>query len=706
MGSVSVVVPTFHRRALLERCLGAILDQASALATAVEVIVADDGGDASWAGDLDPRVVVVGTGGVGPGRARNAAVAVANGDLLVFTDDDAVPEPGWLESLVGAMDAHATWCGARGVVVSPPFDPLYEHSVEDATGGGYLTCNVAYRRAAFGRVGGFDPGFARAHEDRDLGYRMEQLGPVGLVPEAVVTHPARPFTVREWARRGRFVTDDWLLYARYPDQARGVTPDRWKPLEGIARRWVHFARQPTVLRGSARRAVRLATLAAGQLAVGAWVTATARRGPRRAWPVPRGDDPDRALSIAYLGPVPNPTVGGAPGVAGLLFGEVVASGCTVDVFVPVSKESDAADAFAGVEGITVHTVPSNFAFGRWYSSHPITKMLSAQVATARGRQRAARQLLAVHAERPFDVLYQFSTVELFGLSRRAVLPPIVTHPSVHAAGELRWLRAERGLARVCQGRLRPALVRAWVASRTLRQRRDIGRATTVLAISEVFGAHLVADYGVDPERVTVVRNVVDVDLFTPGTTPRPPGPLRVLVLGRITVRKGLEDVVAVTERLSDLAGTLTVDVVGDHSLWSDYRPLLTSLPNSVATYRGHAPRAEVARTLSGYDLLLQLSHYEPFGLTVAEALAAGVPVVATTEVGAAEGIDPAVCTVVGVGDVDAVEAAIRAEVARRGEDRAARSALARAEALRTASAPAVGPALVAALRAAAAVGRQ
>ena len=137
-------------------------------------------------------------------------------------------------------------------------------------------------------------------------------------------------------------------------------------------------------------------------------------------------DEDRPLRIAYIGPVPNPHVGGAPGVAGLLFSELCARGATIDCFLPISVESDAADAVAAVRGVTVHTVRSGFAFGKWYSSHPITKMLSAQIATARGRSQAAKAFLECHAETPFDVLYQFSTVEIFGLPRRANLPPIVT----------------------------------------------------------------------------------------------------------------------------------------------------------------------------------------------------------------------------------------------------------------------------------------
>jgi glycosyltransferase involved in cell wall biosynthesis len=64
--------------------------------------------------------------------------------------------------------------------------------------------------------------------------------------------------------------------------------------------------------------------------------------------------------------------------------------------------------------------------------------------------------------------------------------------------------------------------------------------------------------------------------------------------------------------------------------------------------------------LARSDLLLQASKYEPFGLTVGEALAAGVPVVATTEVGAIEGVDGSVLSAVRPGDVGGMVAAIAA----------------------------------------------
>ena len=75
-------------------------------------------------------------------------------------------------------------------------------------------------------------------------------------------------------------------------------------------------------------------------------------------------------------------------------------------------------------------------------------------------------------------------------------------------------------------------------------------------------------------------------------------------------------------------------------------------------------RRSLAAAYADADALIQPSKYEPFALTVGEALASGMPVVASDEVGAAEGIDPGCCTVFRSGDLDAFESAVRGLIGR------------------------------------------
>ena len=104
---LSVVVPTYKRPELLERCLAALMTQ-HLDSTAYEIIVVDDGNDLqtrclvdSWAKWGRPILRYISAAKTnGPAAARNSGWRAAQGDIIAFTDDDCLPEPGWL--LAGA----------------------------------------------------------------------------------------------------------------------------------------------------------------------------------------------------------------------------------------------------------------------------------------------------------------------------------------------------------------------------------------------------------------------------------------------------------------------------------------------------------------------------------------------------------------------------------------------------------------------------
>jgi len=496
-----------------------------------------------------------------------------------------------------------------------------------------------------------------------------------------VVHPGRPFSARQWDRRGRLVVDDWLLLRRFPTAKASRLSVRVAPLASMARRWRSIAVSDPGIGRSPRRAARWVRLAAGQFAVASWVVATQWRHHKDRPVAPTPGLASPGLRIAYVGPVPNPQSDGAPGVAGLLLAELASRGASIDCYVATSRETEAPGALADVRGIELVESRSSFGFERWYSRHRLTKMASHQLAAARARRRLAGTLAARHRAVPYDVIYQFSNLESFGVpSHRGALAPVVVHPSVHAAGELRWMRNERALSARLEGTRRPAAVRAWLTARAARQRRDTRRADRVLALSHGFAAELVADYGLDPRRLAVVPNCVDVDRFVVGRAPRRE-PAAILSVGRLTVRKGLEDVVALSHALGDLEGQVEVLVVGAPSLWSDYSALLAELDQRTGRVVGRIDRAGVAALAASALCLVQLSRYEPFGLTVAEALACGVPVIVTPAVGAAEGLGDEVARRVAPGDVAGVAAAVRELLGLAPDEREFLAARCRAEAV-------------------------
>jgi glycosyltransferase involved in cell wall biosynthesis len=338
-------------------------------------------------------------------------------------------------------------------------------------------------------------------------------------------------------------------------------------------------------------------------------------------------------------------------------------------------------------GVGVIHRPPRWAWDRWYSRNPLSAFATGQSARAVSQLELARLLAREHARHPYDVLYQFSQIELFGIrSRRSALPPIVLHPEVHAAGELAWHRREDHLAARGETRSKRLAARAVLTARTFSQRRDIALARRVIAPSRVFASHLARDYRFPRERISVVPNPIDLERFAPApanSANGPRAPVRVLFVSRLAVRKGVELVTALSHRLSDLAGDVRIEVIGNHSLWSDYRALLEDLHPAIASYEGALENARLAEAYRAADLVIQPSHYEPFALTVGEALASGVPIVASSEVGATEGVNRACCVVFAAGDLDAFEGAVRGLVHRiRQGEGPALARLARADAQR------------------------
>ena len=145
------------------------------------------------------RVTLIRQENAGPAAARNAAARRATGDYLAFTDDDCVPEPGWLKALA-AVWAESPDCMVGGLTLNGVanlysttsqliVDVVYRHYNADPADAHFIASNnMALPALAFREIGGFDPSF-RTAEDRDLCDRWRHLGKrIVYVPGAVVHH--------------------------------------------------------------------------------------------------------------------------------------------------------------------------------------------------------------------------------------------------------------------------------------------------------------------------------------------------------------------------------------------------------------------------------------------------------------------------------------------------------------------------------------
>jgi lipopolysaccharide/colanic/teichoic acid biosynthesis glycosyltransferase/GT2 family glycosyltransferase len=199
--TVSVVVPAFNAAGTLSACLTALLNQ-TVPRSSYEIIVVDDGSlDATADVALpygDQGVRLVRQHNQGAAGARNTGVAHADGDLLLFTDSDCVPQPDWIERMVAAFDDPET-VGAKGTYltcqrrlvprfVQIEYEDRYDRMRDQERIDFIDTYSAGYRRDIFQQNSGFDVS-VRFVEDQEFSFRLAEKGyKLVFVPEARVSH--------------------------------------------------------------------------------------------------------------------------------------------------------------------------------------------------------------------------------------------------------------------------------------------------------------------------------------------------------------------------------------------------------------------------------------------------------------------------------------------------------------------------------------
>ncbi|MBV9757003.1 MAG: glycosyltransferase family 2 protein [Alphaproteobacteria bacterium] len=262
---ISAVVPTYDRYPLLDNCLGGLASQ-TLPRDRYEIIVVDNTPDrarsdrhaASHAGVTNLRWIHEPRAGAA--HARNVGMWQARAPLIAFTEDDAVPSPGWLAALLEAFavlgeavhvvggPVRAAWGGGPrpdwlgdgllaylGVIDRGP-------EVRVLGEGEWVTgASLAYRTERLRAAGGFLPSLGRvgsgavllSNEETDLEERIRAAGgQVGWAPGAVVEHVidlAR--RDRRWFRR-RAAWQAVSDFIRHPDYFARHFGANWAEAEG------------------------------------------------------------------------------------------------------------------------------------------------------------------------------------------------------------------------------------------------------------------------------------------------------------------------------------------------------------------------------------------------------------------------------------------------------------------------------------------
>lgn len=383
------------------------------------------------------------------------------------------------------------------------------------------------------------------------------------------------------------------------------------------------------------------------------------------------------MRIAWTGPVGDG--GGVPAMGKLMLLELLRQGVEVDLY--LATHAGEQPPIEPTPRLRIITKRSGWQWNRWYSATKSTAFFTSLAIRTICNVLLSIRLLIEHRRNPYDAVYQLSTTELFLLGRVGRLaPPIVVHPCTHAAGELRWHRAEQQYALRSERRSVHLAIRVMLTLRSRLQPKELARADLVLGLSDRFNEHLNEDYGVPREKLRVLRTPVDLERFSPGQSIAEAQPRTLLFISRISTRKGVEEIVELSHRLADLTGSVRLLVIGGPTLWSDYTGHLAGLNPAVAEYVRGMPSDELPALMRSAAMLLVPSRYEPGSIVTAEALACGLPVVLSDEVGNGEVVAGPHVRIHRAGDVDSLEAAVRSLLQAVQDDEQPLRALARSSA--------------------------
>lgn len=248
------------------------------------------------------------------------------------------------------------------------------------------------------------------------------------------------------------------------------------------------------------------------------------------------------------------------------------------------------------------------------------------------------------------------------LSREGRAPTIL-HAHVYAAGLIALLARQRDTPVVVTENL-SAFPRGEVGLRgRLLARFVYSRADRGLPVSEDLARHLRALGSSAP--MEVVPNVVDVERFHPGPPRAVPHPVRALVVAGLHERKGVGLLLEALARVAQMPGCprIELDVGGDGPLRGRLAEQAAQL-GLIVRFHGHLGAPQVAALMREADMFVLPSLSENLPVVLLEAMASGLPIVATDVGGVAEIVVEGTGRVVEPGVVGALAEAV-CDVARR-----------------------------------------
>jgi glycosyltransferase involved in cell wall biosynthesis len=343
---------------------------------------------------------------------------------------------------------------------------------------------------------------------------------------------------------------------------------------------------------------------------------------------PSAADGGRRLRVALLSYRSKPHCGGQGVYVRNLSRELVALGHEVEVLSgPPYPDLDGGVALTQVPSLDLYREPDPFRTPHWREFRSAVDVLEyALMATAAFPEpltfslRAAR-LLRSRADRP-DLVHDNQTLGygLLGLAR-AGLPVVATVHHPITVDRRHDLAAARGFRKRFS-------TRRWYSFLRM-QARVARQLPALLTVSTSSYDDIVRDFGVDPQRLTVVPVGVDTDLFAPPTAPRVPGRIVTTTSADVPM-KGL---VPLLEAVAKLRTERDVElvVVGKPKEGGSAESAMArlGLEEGVRFVSGIS-ETDLVELFGSAQVAVVPSLYEGFSLPAIEVMACATPLVTTT----------------------------------------------------------------------------
>lgn len=656
---VSIIISTFNRSANLRRALESLsyLRYRNFEVIVVNGPSTDD--TASVVADFERDILLLSTAETNLSLSRNIGAANSTGQFLAFMDDDAIPEPDWLDRLVGAFDdpniaavggyirdnsgvhfqAKVVVCDLFGQGES--FSNIeMAHFVCQSNADRFISLtgtNTAVRRSDIELIGGFDETFEYFLDETDLNIRLVKLGKKLSVIESAEIHHKY---AESHLRTGTNIPKRMLPITRsvaYFVVRHALPVYGWNAVLSYLKNFElselayksgnHAAGQidgPTFdrLAQEIRVGIRdgIARGVANQPET--WEAKVHRFGKGVAAPQFKTLLPtEKRLRLCMLSQDEGgATLGGIGRWTRLVAQGLAARGHEVTVMGRNEKPVHTVDFTEA--GYWSHRLPDDSQ-----SSVPDIEALGLPSDVSRHSRRMRAEFDRALPRRQFNVastpIWDVEGGAMLADERlRAVMPVCLSlHTTAAIALDFKpeW-RANAGYMRNHVQRI--------ILAETLAMR----KAAHLIANSKAIIRDIEDRYRihVEPSRVTIVpHGIEDVPPVLRGLDRAPSDVIRILFVGRLERRKGADILAEVAEALCAKRANLCIDFVGagaEKDVIARVQAAQARFPTQLQ-HHGYVSEAELTSFYAGANIFVAPSRYESFGLIFAEAMRFSLPCV-------------------------------------------------------------------------------